>query len=336
MDLCVKKRIERRSAYNRGEFHPLTYWQTLGYDIKRIEETTGAMDKEMNPQLGMCYRVHIKGSIDETLQEKERSEVLESMKKKKTGLSPKKRNRMAHVEASTPKKVKPSVESLFPGLSEDHVIYQGAEGANSPKVTTPSSTAKSSKESTSGSSSSSSSSSSSTPIAKKKGKKKEDTKKQDAKQKKKDKKKLAKDKKKEAKLKKKRQEEEKQKKEEERKRKKEAAIAKREKEKLEKQQNALAAKAISGLSGVRTSLDASLAIIAPNVMANIPEFVMENARDSLAEVEQMVRKAQAKIKNTSNVFGHTLEEIAGLVKKATDAENEVGSFTRVLSSAGVS
>ena len=63
---------------------------------------------------------------------------------------------------------------------------------------------------------------------------------------------------------------------------------------------------------------------------------MENARNTLAEVEQMVRKAQAKIKNTSNVFGHTLEEITGLVKKAKDAEDEVGNFTRVLSSAGVS
>ena len=41
-----------------GGFEPLSYYATLGYDTKRIEELTPDSDKEEHPILGMTYRVH--------------------------------------------------------------------------------------------------------------------------------------------------------------------------------------------------------------------------------------------------------------------------------------
>ena len=65
----VKKRMELRKAYVRSEFQPLSHWATLGYDIDLIERTTSAEDKQMNPQLGMTFRVHVRGSTDETIEQ---------------------------------------------------------------------------------------------------------------------------------------------------------------------------------------------------------------------------------------------------------------------------
>ena len=59
--MCVKKRMELRKAYIRSEFQPLSYWATLGHDVDRIEQATSAEHKQMNPQLGMTCRGHIKG-----------------------------------------------------------------------------------------------------------------------------------------------------------------------------------------------------------------------------------------------------------------------------------
>ena len=66
----------------------------------------------------------------------------------------------------------------------------------------------------------------------------------------------------------------------------------------------------------------------------------DDLEEARVKVEQQLAQGQgdeaagrgaAKIKNTSDVFEHTLEE-----KKAKAAEDEVCSFTQVLSSAGVS
>ena len=341
----VKKRMELRKAYVRSEFQPLSHWATLGYDIDRIERTTRAEDKQMNPQLGMTFRVHVRGSTDETIEAKERAEVLKAIKKKKAPQSPNKRKRVADAHETSPKKLKMIADASQPGGGSSpspKKMTPRKKIDQSPKTSTPSST--SPKDSSSESEGSTSESSSEASNKKKGSKKKEDArqKKKDARQKKKEnarqKKKLAKDKKKEAQLKKLDKEKQKKMKEEERRLKAEARAAEQSANKIEKQRTTVASKAVAGLSSVRTSLDAALFTPAASLMANIPEFVVTNARTTLLEVEQMVRKAQARVKAKHAPyppFEHTLEEITALVKKATECEKEVSSFTSVLTSVGV-
>ena len=119
----------------------------------------------------------------------------------------------------------------------------------------------------------------------------------------------------------------------------EASAAGKSANQIEKQRTVAASKAVAGLSAGRTSLDAALFTLAASLMANIPEFVVSNARTTLMDVEQMVRKAQARVKAKHAPyppFEHTLEEITVLVKKATECETEVSRFTNVLTSVGVS
>ena len=49
---------------NGGQFLPLSVWQTKGFDSEKIKNSTPPDDIQVNPQVGMCYRVKIYSSFD--------------------------------------------------------------------------------------------------------------------------------------------------------------------------------------------------------------------------------------------------------------------------------
>ena len=53
----ITKETEKESA--DGEYQPLGYWQTLGYDVEMIKNNTPAIDQKDHKQLKRCYRVVI-------------------------------------------------------------------------------------------------------------------------------------------------------------------------------------------------------------------------------------------------------------------------------------
>ena len=79
----AKTKIRKRRSYKRGEFQPLSYWEKQGYDKERIARETRPEDRGYEAQLGETYRVAIKGSSEENEEFTIRTQILQSMQKKK-------------------------------------------------------------------------------------------------------------------------------------------------------------------------------------------------------------------------------------------------------------
>ena len=72
-----KSLTEREEKKRVGEFQPLSYWKTLGYDLDLIEKNTPAHMRMMHAQLGECFKVVIHSEISGQIEEKMRSKLLE-------------------------------------------------------------------------------------------------------------------------------------------------------------------------------------------------------------------------------------------------------------------
>ena len=57
-------RTRTKHYANMGEFRPLKYWETLGYDPKRIEDNAADEDKDYDEMTGTTYRVLVKTTGD--------------------------------------------------------------------------------------------------------------------------------------------------------------------------------------------------------------------------------------------------------------------------------
>ncbi len=65
-DLCrdlkrIETQVETHKKYSNfeGEFQPLSYWKSIGYDVEMIERNAPPEMQGWNPQLGQCYKVKV-------------------------------------------------------------------------------------------------------------------------------------------------------------------------------------------------------------------------------------------------------------------------------------
>ena len=83
VNIIVKIRLEQHIGGTAGTFLPLSVYEKMGFDPAKIEESTPAADVEEHTVLGKTYRVMLKSSSHQHIEQTLRQETLAAMPKKK-------------------------------------------------------------------------------------------------------------------------------------------------------------------------------------------------------------------------------------------------------------